>query len=54
MDKITRFDRKLEDLGYELENFDFETHNDEGNVEIVERAKRALEDLQGAIADLVP
>jgi hypothetical protein len=54
MDKITRFDRRLEDLGYELENFDFDTHNDEGNVAIIERAKQALEDLQAAIADLVP
>lgn len=54
MDTFPKLERLIEEIGFELESFDFDVHNDEGNREHVQVAKRALDALQGAVADLVP
>lgn len=54
MDTFPELERLIERIGYELENFDFAVHNDEGNPDRVKAAKSALIDLEGAVSDLVP
>jgi hypothetical protein len=54
MDTFPELDRLIEQIGYLLENFDYDVHNDEGNRDAVDRATAALEDLEGAVSDLVP
>ena len=54
MDTFPKLERLIEEIGFELESFDLKVHNDETNPWHIERAKKALDDLSGAVSDLVP
>lgn len=53
-DSFPELIKACEEIGFLLEQFDFDKHNDEGNRRVVAAAQSALVDLEGCIGDLVP
>jgi hypothetical protein len=54
MDTISKMQALCEELRELLQSFDLDEHNDEGNEDHVTVATAGLDQLEGAIGDLVP
>ena len=54
MDTFPELKKAIEEIGFLLEQFDYDAHNDERNRHTIAAAQYALADLESCVSDLVP